>query len=99
MIHSRPGYAPRTDDSQVAKLNADMIPAINRKSPTAAAGQSDLKARLEGRTPKAKAAEVVPEGTIQPPADVAAAAARSPGPQLILNPEPSATPQVLKPGK
>ena len=33
MIHSRPGYAPRTSDQQIAKLNEDMIPAINRKSP------------------------------------------------------------------
>lgn len=101
MIHSRPGYAPRTNDSQVAKLNEDMIPAINRKSPTAAAGQSDLKARLENRKLKTKPAAdpVVSDAPIEPPADIAAAALLAAGPQLILNPEPSATPQVLEPGK
>lgn len=98
MIHSRPGYAPRTHDGQVAKLNADMIPAINRKPPAEAAAQVDLAAKLAGRKLKVKPA-VVPEGTIEPPADIAAAAARANGPELILNPEPSATPQVLEPGK
>lgn len=99
MIHSRPGYAPRTSSDHVAKLNDDMIPAINRKSPLEAAGQVDLATKLAGRKLKMKPAEVVPAGTIEPPADIAAAAARAAGPELILNPEPSATPQVLAPGK
>ena len=33
------------------------------------------------------------------PADVLKAAERAAGPELILNPEPSSTPQVLEPGK
>ena len=90
MIHSRPGYTPRTSDKQVAKLQPDMIPAINRKPIGEATAQVDLKTKLEART----------QGkTFTVPKEVLDAAARNTGPELILNPQPSATPQILSPGK
>jgi hypothetical protein len=88
MIHSRPGYAPRTHEQQIAKLNEDMIPAINRKSPEEQA-KNPPKLDLSHRKLK-KLPDV--------PADVLKAADRA-GPELILNPAPSPTPQVLEPGK
>jgi hypothetical protein len=90
MIHSRPGYAPmHGEQPKPAKLNEDMIPAINRKAPDHTAAQPKLN--LEGRKVKNPPAAI--------PADVAAAAERSGAPDLILNPKPSAPPQVLSPGK
>ena len=35
MKHSRPGFATRTSDVAPAKLNDDMVPAINRAARTA----------------------------------------------------------------
>ena len=92
MIHSRPGYAPRTSDQQIAKLNEDMIPTINRKSVEEQAKEVpklDLSHR-KLKKPPTPAPDV--------PADVLSAAEHA-GPELILNPEPSPTPQVLQPGK
>ena len=94
MIHSRPGYAPRHNDQQIAKLNEDMIPAINRKSAEEKAKEPPPKLDLSHR--KLKAAPPPPAAV---PADVLQAAERAAGPELILNPTPSATPQVLEPGK
>jgi hypothetical protein len=90
MIHSRPGFVPRTDDQVVAKLQPDMIPAINRTPAGDSTVQPSLEDKLANRT-KGK--------TFSVPKEVMEAAARDTGPELILNPKPSATPQVLKPGK
>jgi hypothetical protein len=90
MIHSRPGFTPRTNDQQVAKLQPDMIPAINRTPLGEATTMPSLEEKLANRT-KSKAFSV--------PKEVLDAAARDTGPQLILNPTPSAMPKVLEPGK
>jgi hypothetical protein len=90
MIHSRPGFATRTKDSAVAKLNDDMIPALHRK---ARPNESPLK-HLE-KTAREIAADILHE---QMTADALAAAERS-GPELLVNPAPSATPLVNEPGK
>lgn len=92
MIHSRPGYAPRISDQQIAKLNEDMIPAINRKSAEEKAKEAPPKLDLSHR----KLKNPPPPAAV--PADILKAAERA-GPELILNSEPSATPQVLQPGK
>jgi hypothetical protein len=94
MIHSRPGFAPRTTDDVPAKLNADMIPAINRKpkdpaAPDAAALQTKADAAHTKKTTDDKAQ-----------AEAQALAAQiAKGPELLLNPTPSPPPQVLEPGK
>ena len=89
MMYSRPGYKPMIGENpQPAKLNDDMIPAINRKPEEAK--EQNPKLDLSHRKLKAKPAAV--------PADVLKAADRA-GPELILNHAPSATPQVLEPGK
>jgi hypothetical protein len=90
MIHSRPGFATRTKDSAVAKLNNDMIPALHRKAPS---NDSPLK-HLE-KTAREIAADILHE---QMTADALIAAQRS-GPELLVNPAPSETPQVNEPGK
>jgi len=46
MLHSRPGFATRKNDTAPAKLNQDMIPALYRKQPKAAK-PSTLAERLE----------------------------------------------------
>lgn len=53
MKHSRPGFATRYNDHAPAKLNDDMIPAINRKPLDA---NSNLKeGSLDARTAAAMA--------------------------------------------
>lgn len=86
MIHSRPGFAPRHSDKVPAKLNDDMIPAINRKPlgentplKQAAVGEHQLDARTEAAM-KRLAQE-------HPPKDV------------LVNPTPSEPPKILEPGK
>ena len=91
MIYSRPGYkVMHGENPRPAKLNEDMIPAINRKSPEELA-KDPPKLDLSHRKLK------IPPPSV--PADVLKAAERAAGPELILNATPSATPQVLEPGK
>ena len=91
MIYSRPGYkVMHGENPRPAKLNEDMIPAINRKSPEELAKDPP---KLDLSHLKLKTA---PPSV---PADVLKAAERAAGPELILNATPSATPQVLEPGK
>lgn len=88
MIHSRPGYKPmHGENPQPAKLNEDMIPAINRQPSETQVKEQNPKLDLSHRKLKTGI-----------PADVLKAAERA-GPELILNPAPSATPRVLEPGK
>jgi hypothetical protein len=87
MKHSRPGFAPRQDDSAPATLNDDMVPALHRKtvearpSPVRDGGIS-LSARLEAHAKRISAKIPI-----------------EPAPQVIVNPEPSAAPHVNKVGK
>jgi hypothetical protein len=84
MIHSRPGYAPRTSDEVPAKLNADMIPAIHRRKLTEASPlKQPSEALLDARTEAA----------------MARLAKEHPAPEILVNPHPSDPPQVLEPGK
>ena len=90
MIYSRPGYqVMHGENPQPAKLNEDMIPAINRKSPEDLAKEGPPKLDLSHRKLKK------PMGV---PSDVLKAAEHA-APELILNHAPSATPHVLEPGK
>jgi hypothetical protein len=94
MIHSRPGFAPRTNEEDVAKLNTDMVPAINRGAP---AQSTPLKQTLQSRAEIAndrlrKAQDAVNLAAAQ-------AAAAKIGPEILVNPSPTAAPLVLEPGK
>jgi hypothetical protein len=86
MIHSRPGYAPRYNDQRPAKLNPDMIPAINRKSPTPTV---EPKRAPEEELPLDARAEAAMKKLAleHPPVDI------------LVNPHPSEPPKVLTPGK
>ena len=96
MIHSRPGYAPRTSDDVPAKLNADMVPAIHRKREPSAPpviSNLNLDARAEAAHKKLMAArEAVALAEAQ-------AANAKIGPDLLVNPAPTEAPAVLEPGK
>lgn len=88
MIHSRPGFAPRHSDQVPARLNDDMIPAINRKP--------------IGETPALKEAKVGEHETLldaRTEAAMAKLAKEHPPVEVIVNPAPSATPKILEPGK
>jgi hypothetical protein len=93
MKHSRPGFAPRQDDTAPAALNSDMVPALHRKtvearpSPVRDGGIS-LSARLEAHAK-------MPPAPVQTRAQIPI----EPAPQVIVNPEPSAPPHVNEPGK
>jgi hypothetical protein len=80
------------DHPAPAKLNDDMIPAINRKAADANAPRTlDLSQR------KLKARPAAP---IEVPAAILTAAQRAEdGPDILVNPNPSPTPSVLEPGK
>jgi hypothetical protein len=84
MIHSRPGFASRTSDETPAKLNADMIPAINRKQPAAEAKAPQVSEALLD----ARAEAAMKKLSLGHPAS-----------EVIVNPSPSDPPQVLEPGK
>ena len=94
MIHSRPGFAQRSTDDTVAKLNDDMIPAIHRDAPkeTTPLKQS-LQARAEVAHEKLKRAQDALNLA------QAQAAAAKVGPDLLINPSPTAPPAILEPGK
>jgi hypothetical protein len=85
MIHSRPGFAPRTSDEVPAKLNADMIPALHRKPLTESSNlvHAPQEHSLDARTEAA----------------MARLAKEHPAPDILVNPAPSDPPQVLEPGK
>ena len=84
MIHSRPGYAPRTSEQAVAKLNADMVPAMHRKQPVDPSKPAQpSEVLLDART----------EAAMQ------RLALEHPAPEIIVNPTPSDPPHVLEPGK
>lgn len=94
MIHSRPGYAPRKVDDEVAALNADMIPALHRGAkPTS----SPLKTNLDDRTLAAHAKMLDAQMALAK-AQAEAEAAKI-GPEVLVNPMPSPAPLVLEPGK
>jgi hypothetical protein len=93
MIHSRPGFATRTTDEAPAKLNADMIPAINRAHKET---DTPLKQSLQSR------ADIAHKKLQDAAAALAQAQALSDaakvGPELLINPAPSAPPKVNEPG-
>jgi hypothetical protein len=95
MIHSRPGFAPRRSDETVARLNEDMIPAINRiKTETPSpVKHTNLQSKADYAFEKLRKAR---EATALAEAQAAAAKV---GPELLVNPAPSAPPVVLEPGK
>jgi hypothetical protein len=83
MKHSRPGFATRSSDAVPAKLNPDMIPAINRNAKTEAAPRAEqLQARAEAAMARLAKNHPVPAA-----------------PEILVNPTPSATPRVNEPGK
>ena len=94
MIHSRPGFATRKADDAVARLNADMIPAINRtKEETSSPLKQTLQAKADAQWEKLKRQQEAANLA------VAQAIAAKVGPDLLVNPAPSAPPTVLEPGK
>jgi hypothetical protein len=93
MIHSRPGFAPRTSDETPAKLNDDMIPALHRghkmdANPSAA----NLQARADAAFVKLQAKRAQEEAQ-------AIAEKLRLGPELLVNPAPTEPPKVLEPGR
>jgi hypothetical protein len=93
MIHSRPGYAPRTSDDAPAKLNIDMIPAINR---TANVESTTLKETLQTKADKAHA-KLIAERALE---DAQVLASRlSLGPEILVNPLTTEPPRINEPGK
>jgi hypothetical protein len=88
MIHSRPGFAPRHSDRVPAKLNDDMIPAINRKPLTP-------DSNLKGGGPEAAQHQL----DARTEAAMAKLAREHPPTELLVNPTPSDPPKILTPGK
>lgn len=86
MIHSRPGYAPRKSDQAIARLNDDMIPAINRKP---LAETTNLKEAPVGEHKLDARTEVA----------MAKLALEHPPAEILVNPTPSDPPKILEPGK
>lgn len=88
MIHSRPGFAPRHSDQVIAKLNDDMVPAINRKplvsdKPAKESQVGEHEGLLDARTEEA----------------MARLAKEHPPAQVLVNPTPTEPPKILEPGK
>ena len=84
MIHSRPGFASRTNDTVPAKLNTDMVPALHRKS-------SKESTTLKTNGPSF---EAMLEAHKHEHAQHQATA-----PEILVNPTPSDPPHVIEPGK
>ena len=94
MIHSRPGFAPRTTDDEVGILNPDMIPAINRAEREAT---TPLKQTLQSKAEYAFA-KLKAKQEAAAIAEAQAVAAKV-GPDLLINPAPTEPPHVNEPGK
>lgn len=88
MIHSRPGFAPRFSDRVPAKLNEDMVPAINRKP---LVGGSPLKEAIVGEHEKLLDARTE--------AAMKKLAQEHPPTDILVNPTPTDPPKILEPGK
>lgn len=88
MFHSRPGFKPvvtadaPTTGAPPARMNADMIPALNRRAAQASAPSSTLKFNPMSEAPPAAAV----------PPEVLKVA-----PEIIANPTPSPEPQLTSP--
>jgi hypothetical protein len=95
MIHSRPGFAPRNSEETVARLNDDMVPAIHRgkKKEETTPLQKTLQTRADEAFERLRRQQVAAAQ-----AEAMAIAAKV-GPDLLVNPTPSAAPLVLEPGK
>ena len=94
MIHTRPGFAPRRSDEDIAQLNDDMIPAINRSAPRESTTlKQSLQSRAEIANEKLKAAQDAMNLAM------AQAAAAKVGPDLLINPAPVDPPHINEPGK
>jgi len=83
MIHSRPGFRPRTSDEECAKLQPDMVPAINRHNQPET---TNLKtATIQHMQAQAEAAlKRMKDGSQV---------------NVLVNPNPSATPVMTSPHK
>lgn len=92
MIHHRPGFASRTSDAAPAKLNEDMIPALH-KNRIAAEQKSTL---LNINLPELSEDQVAKAVAFS---EAAKALAAKHGPELLINPNPSATPIITSPHK
>ena len=89
MKHSRPGFATRTTDDAPAKLNEDMIPALHKQTAKSAAEKTpSAPAVLQARAEEMHARMVVEAQLL---------AAR--GGDVLVNPNPSATPILTSPHK
>ncbi len=103
MIRSRPGFQTQRIEDQTqtappAKLNPDMIPALAKRSAAQAEqSKSPLLQDAPGNAPSPFAA------TMQAAAERALqrmqAEQQAKGPDVIVNPNPSATPIVTSPHK
>ena len=113
-VHSRPGFQPRVTHEgrktpPPAKVTSDMRPALaNRSTPTLAPSNSPLTQQPAAAGPSPDMMQARAEAALARMQDMTRAEAalarvqeekRKAGPEVLVNPNPSATPILTTPHK
>lgn len=102
MIHSRPGFSPRITregtkhEARPSRVTADMQPAIMKHTTATTAAKTPLKENEQPGLPVERM-QAQAEAALKRMQDVAAERARQAGPEILVNPAPSATPITTSP--
>ena len=103
MRHSRPGFQTRVTnerghDAKPSRVQPDMQPAIMKHTTATASAKTPLRENEQPGLPVERM-QAQAEAALKRMQDVAAERARQAGPEILVNPAPSATPITTSPHK
>jgi hypothetical protein len=102
MIHSRPGFQPRVTregakhEPRPSRVQPDMQPAIMKHTTATTATKPALMQNEQAGLPVERM-QAQAEAALKRMQDAAAETARRAGPEILVNPAPSATPVITSP--
>lgn len=103
MRHSRPGFQTRVTnerghDAKPSRVQPDMQPAIMKHTTATVSAKTPLRENEQPGLPVERM-QAQAEAALKRMQDVAAERARQAGPEILVNPAPSATPITTSPYK
>ena len=103
MRHSRPGFQTRVTserghDAKPSRVQPDMQPAIMKHTTATVSAKTPLKENDQPGLPVERM-QAQAEAALKRMQDAAAERARQAGPEILVNPAPSATPITTSPHK
>ena len=104
MRHSRPGFQTRVTnerghDAKPSRVQPDMQPAIMKHTTATASAKTPLKENEQPGLPVERMQAQAEAALKRMQDDAAAKRARQAGPEILVNPAPSATPITTSPHK